>query len=243
MEGAPDEDVPFEVIRIGQALPLFGNGSQTLHTLHPRMFGKLKRLFHEPRFDIIHSHAPYNPSIVQVPAFVAPPESVTIGTFHSVFSGNLLFDVLSPLMRPSIARLDGRIVVSEPCIQSLMPYFPFEYTVIPNGIDNARFTPEAQPFPEFLDGRKNILFLGRFDPRNGLGTMIDTFTAVRRARGSDVIWEHWQETLEPLREALNTALSERWEEWEIPQNTRGSPDTQTHPPLLRQHSNADCWGG
>ena len=32
----------------------------------------------------------------------------------------------------------------------------------------------------------------------------------------DVIWVKWQETLEPLRGALNAALKERWKEWEIP---------------------------
>ena len=32
----------------------------------------------------------------------------------------------------------------------------------------------------------------------------------------DVIWEHWQETLEPLRARLNDALGETWEEWEVP---------------------------
>ena len=32
----------------------------------------------------------------------------------------------------------------------------------------------------------------------------------------DVIWETYQETLEPLRERLNAALGESWEEWEIP---------------------------
>lgn len=32
----------------------------------------------------------------------------------------------------------------------------------------------------------------------------------------DVIWEKWQETLEPLREKLNAALQVQWEEWEIP---------------------------
>ena len=32
----------------------------------------------------------------------------------------------------------------------------------------------------------------------------------------DVIWEKWQERLEPLRERLNAALKEKWEEWEIP---------------------------
>ena len=34
----------------------------------------------------------------------------------------------------------------------------------------------------------------------------------------DVIWEKFQKTLEPLRDKLNTALKEKWEEWEIPRN-------------------------
>ena len=34
----------------------------------------------------------------------------------------------------------------------------------------------------------------------------------------DVIHERWQETLEPLRAALNTALDRSWEEWEIPRD-------------------------
>ena len=32
----------------------------------------------------------------------------------------------------------------------------------------------------------------------------------------DVIWENYEEMLEPLRERLNAALGESWEEWEIP---------------------------
>ncbi|MDO8282540.1 MAG: site-specific DNA-methyltransferase [Thermodesulfovibrionia bacterium] len=32
----------------------------------------------------------------------------------------------------------------------------------------------------------------------------------------DVIWEKYQETLEPLRDQLNKALNKKWEEWEIP---------------------------
>ena len=31
----------------------------------------------------------------------------------------------------------------------------------------------------------------------------------------DVIWERWQETLEPLREDLNATLDSDWEEWQI----------------------------
>ena len=42
----------------------------------------------------------------------------------------------------------------------------------------------------------------------------------------DVIWEHWQEMLEPLRAELNGALGRTWEEWEIPRET-GDPWPET----------------
>jgi len=32
----------------------------------------------------------------------------------------------------------------------------------------------------------------------------------------DVIWEKWQQTLEPLRERFNNSLGKHWQEWEIP---------------------------
>ena len=34
----------------------------------------------------------------------------------------------------------------------------------------------------------------------------------------DVIWEKWQEKLEPIRKKLNEALGKKWEEWEIPRD-------------------------
>jgi len=38
----------------------------------------------------------------------------------------------------------------------------------------------------------------------------------------DDIWEKWQAAMEPLRAALNTALSRQWQEWEIPREA-GEP--------------------
>ena len=34
----------------------------------------------------------------------------------------------------------------------------------------------------------------------------------------DVIWEKWQQKTEPLRQSLNAALKENWQEWEIPRD-------------------------
>ena len=49
----------------------------------------------------------------------------------------------------------------------------------------------------------------------------------------DVIWEKWQETLEPLRERLNAAMKQGWQEWEIP---RAAEDPW--PPEPRRHFDA-----
>ncbi|MBA4398051.1 MAG: site-specific DNA-methyltransferase, partial [Syntrophus sp. (in: bacteria)] len=43
-----------------------------------------------------------------------------------------------------------------------------------------------------------------------------TLKAIANNTEIDVIWEKYQETLEPFREKLNNALGKTWEEWEIP---------------------------
>ena len=43
-----------------------------------------------------------------------------------------------------------------------------------------------------------------------------TLRAIANNAEIDVIWEDFQERLEPLREGLNAALGTTWEEWEIP---------------------------
>ena len=51
----------------------------------------------------------------------------------------------------------------------------------------------------------------------------------------DVIWEQYQQTLEPLRAALNTALKKSWEEWEIPR------DADTKWPAAAKDAHAQWW--
>lgn len=55
----------------------------------------------------------------------------------------------------------------------------------------------------------------------------------------DVIWEKWQAQLEPLREQLNAALNQTWQEWEIPRSTDDSwPATW---PDAAKPLHADWW--
>ena len=51
----------------------------------------------------------------------------------------------------------------------------------------------------------------------------------------DVIWEKFQAKLEPLREALNTALGKSWQEWEIPRDA----DEKWSPAARKAH--AEWW--
>ncbi|SEM68707.1 adenine-specific DNA-methyltransferase [Syntrophus gentianae] len=51
----------------------------------------------------------------------------------------------------------------------------------------------------------------------------------------DIIWERFQETLEPLRTKLNEALGKKWEEWEIPR------DADPKWPEATKRLHADWW--
>ena len=51
----------------------------------------------------------------------------------------------------------------------------------------------------------------------------------------DVIWERWQATLEPLRERLNQALRQPWEEWAVPRDA----DAKWPDAIKKLH--ADWW--
>ena len=42
--------------------------------------------------------------------------------------------------------------------------------------------------------------------------------SIARNAEIDVIWEHWQRKLEPVRDKLNKALKENWAEWQVPRD-------------------------
>ena len=95
-------DAPFEIIRMGQALRLYGNASQTLHTLDFRMISKMKKLFRERRFDVIHTHAPYNPGFVMLAPFAAP----SVGDHRRDVPLGLLARAAARRVRPRDAHVD-----------------------------------------------------------------------------------------------------------------------------------------
>lgn len=64
-----------------------------------------------------------------------------------------------------------------------------------------------------------------------------TLRAIANNAEIDVIWDQWQERLDPLREKVNAALKGSWQEWEIPREADAQwPDTT-------KKLHADWWQG
>lgn len=170
----------FEVVRLGRALPVYANRAEALVTWSPRLGASLDRLFEERRFDVVHVHNPIGPWL-PIMAIRRSRARVTVGTLHSVVRPG--YPLLRAFRRPLgsvLRRLDACITVSDTVVDSLGPFFPGQqFVTIPNGIDAAFFTPEAEPLPE-LDGKPTMLFVGRFDPRNGVSHAIGAFTMLKR---------------------------------------------------------------
>jgi phosphatidylinositol alpha-mannosyltransferase len=172
----------FEVVRLARGYPFYANRAEVLVSWALRLGASLERLFEERRFDVVHVHNPIGPwlAIAAVRRSRAP---VTVGTLHSVVAEN--YPLLRIFQRPlttHLRRLDACITVSDTVVDSLGRYLQGQqFVTIPNGVDASFFTPDAEPLPE-LAGKRNMLFVGRFDPRNGVGHAIAAWTILRRTR-------------------------------------------------------------
>ena len=171
---------PFEVVRIGRGYPFYVNRAEALVSWAPRLGASLDRLFDERRFDVVHVHNPIGPWLA-IAAVRRSRARVTVGTLHSVVTpGHPLLRTFRRPLANHLAGLDACITVSTTVVDSLGPYIPGqEFVTIPNGIDTSFFAPDAEPLPE-LHGKRTMLFVGRFDPRNGVGHAIAAFTILKR---------------------------------------------------------------
>jgi phosphatidylinositol alpha-mannosyltransferase len=173
----------FEVVNVGTAYPSYVNGSECLQTVSPRLYLQLDRIYKERQFDVVHVHNPFG-VMLPITAIMRSRAPVTVATYHSVVPpGYKLLNVFKPVLWKVMRRLDGRIAVSDAIVDSIEPFFPgLDFDVIPNAIDLDFFSPGAEPVERLMDGRRNILFVGRFDPRNGLDHMLGAFEKLRSRR-------------------------------------------------------------
>ena len=165
------------VIRIGNSQSVYANGSQARFTWGLELRKDLKRVFSLGQYDIVHVHSPLSP-VLPVLA-IEEADCPVVGTFHTYFDRSLAYAVGNRYFQKKLDSLHAAIAVSHSTIIALNRYFEANWTIIPNGIDTDVFNPHVPRPAAMHTGVPVILFLGRFDPRNGLTTLIDSFRKVR----------------------------------------------------------------
>ena len=166
-----------DVVRLGRNFTLLYNGADNNITLGLGLHGAMRGHLERGAFDVVHVHCPLSPSLPMLA--IRSARQPVVGTFHSVSVSDRVFRVFRPILRPFYDRLSRVIAVSEPARAEVLRNFPGPITIVPNGVDLARFRRGVDPLPEFAGSIPNVLFVGRFDPRKGLPELMQACELLR----------------------------------------------------------------
>ena len=185
------------VIRLGRSQPVYANGSQARVTIGLGLRRHMRSILRYGRYDVVHVHSPLTP-VLPILA-IEEAECPVVGTFHTYFDRSVGYTMARRFFQRRLEMLSAAIAVSRSTTYALNRYFDADWRIIPNGIDTDVFRPNVPPPPGVVRDMPIILFLGRFDPRNGLTALIDAFLRIkgrgRRARllvvGDGPLREHY----------------------------------------------------
>ncbi len=166
-----------DVIRLGKGFSMPANGSVGTVTVSPRYISQVRGVLERERFDVLHFHEPFVPFLSLV--ILRESQSVNVATFHAFGGWSPAYEFGSRALRGYADRLHGRIAVSAAARHFIDRYFPGYYKVIPNGVDVERFQ-RSVPLARWQDGTRNILFVGRFEPRKGLLDLLKAYRILRK---------------------------------------------------------------
>jgi len=168
-------------IRIGTPRSIPVSGSVARITLSVRLESQINEVFEREKFDICHLHEPLMPTLCTT--VLRLKHAPMVGTFHAS-GGKPWYTMFSPIMKWYLDRwfrkLDARIAVSPVAQDYVNTYFPADYTIIPNGIDTHHFNNNVAPFEDFMDGKINILFVGRMEKRKGFDYLWKAYRLVKQ---------------------------------------------------------------
>ena len=166
-----------DVIRLGKGFSMPANGSVGTITLSPRYISQVRAVLERERFDLLHFHEPFVPFLSLI--LLRESRSVNVATFHAYGGWSPAYQFGSRVLGAYADRLHGRIAVSAAARHFIDRFFPGHYKVIPNGVDAERFR-RSVPLARWQDGTRNILFVGRFEPRKGLLDLLKAYRILRK---------------------------------------------------------------
>jgi len=171
---APNKDV----VRLGTSVLVPFQGALVDLTLGPNLRRELTALWGQRAFDLVHVHQPLTPTLPLLTGETS--HAPVVGTFHAAGAKSRLFRLFRKPLARHFEKLAGRVAVSPTALSFAHRHFPGDYRVIPNGVDTARFHPDVPARPELADGRLNVLFVGRLDPRKGVPVLLDALPRLRQ---------------------------------------------------------------
>lgn len=164
------------LIPLGRPIRIASGGSTARITVSFWLAEKVRDILMQNQYDILHLHEPFTPFLPLCVLTFSP--GVNIGTFHAYHGRSRFYPWAKPFLRRWERRLHGRTAVSEPARQFISRYFPGDYRIIPNGVAVEHFA-SGTPLPQFMDGKVNILFVGRLEKRKGLRYLVGAFTRLK----------------------------------------------------------------
>src|SRR5712691_1760263 len=172
----PDADF---VRRVGTSRVIYANGGVSRVTTGWRLRRRLEELFRAERYDLVHVHGGLAPTFGLAAPFAAWRAGIpVVATFHSWFARSAACRVFRRPLQRVLDRHAATIAVSEPVVDANSRYFRAEWDVIPNGVDTSFFKPNGRRPTDALTDHPRLLFLGRIEPRNGLGTLLDAMPRI-----------------------------------------------------------------
>jgi phosphatidyl-myo-inositol alpha-mannosyltransferase len=165
---------PDYVLPVGRSVIVPANASLPNIVLSPPAMLRLKRVFAEERFDVIHVHEPLAPILSVFTCIVV--DRPVVATCHA--AGELAwYPVAKVIWGIAAERIDHKIAVSEAARRSAEPYVGGPFEVIPNGI--------VLP-PRFEAGKRdgNVVFIGRNEQRKGLQVLLRAWPEVAARTGA-----------------------------------------------------------
>ncbi len=167
------------VIRIGRGILVPVNRSFYSLPVSFNITSRIKEVLLSENWDIVHVHGTLSPSLPLFTLLQSPYTNFM--TFHPTHGYSIGFEIFKPLLKKAFDRIDGKIAVSKSALKSIRRHFDGDFRIIPNGVDTDRFGPHVEPFENLKKpGEKVILFVGRIEPRKGVGTLIRAFSIVSK---------------------------------------------------------------
>jgi phosphatidylinositol alpha-mannosyltransferase len=169
---APSDTSEGEVVPLGRSIPIPSNGSVQRVALSPAAVVRTARAVRGRAYDVVHVHEPMLPA-AGLTALAAARVPV-VSTFHMYRRALLWYAVFAPVVRLAARRVDAVLAVSPAAAEYALRGTGRKAEIVPNGVDVDAF---AALEPQREGGR--VLFIGRDEPRKGLGVLRDAHARLR----------------------------------------------------------------